>query len=338
MTRESVTATRAVATSVLGVGDFVPDLGFHRRLSRRVGGESLTLAVGGQAVRLGGLTAGHVAVLTHRYGIFCSTPGEMAAEIVVGMSPKPAFLLPRRDSGEVEFYRVHTSWEENVLLATSYEWSGWYDRDASRGGLTLASVNEHDTRAFDRSFENFLRVLYAHLFVQRDGFLLHSAGLVRDGRAYLFFGPSGVGKTTVTALSPDATVLSDDLTLVLRDGETYGACSVPFRGVFAPQPETAQVFPVAGFFRLVQDTEDRLVRLVGARAVGEIVGSLPFVTERSEMAGDVIDTVALATGRIPVFELHFRKAPTFWEAIRNEAAIGPKSSEIDDFRRVRGIK
>jgi hypothetical protein len=185
--------------------------------------------------------------------------------------------------------------------------------------------------------ENFLRVAYAHAVIPSGGFLLHSAGLVRDGRAWLFFGPSGSGKTTVTSLTPEALILSDDLTMVLRSGQgEYRACSVPFRGLFAPRPESDESWPVAGFFRLVQDKADRIEPVRGAMAVGELVGSLPFVTERSEIAGDVIDAVAAAVSRVPVFRLHFRKDNTFWRIIETACPGAAILPPVDDFSAVGG--
>ena len=61
---------------------------------------------------------------------------------------------------------------------------------------------------------SILRVILSYRLIQENGFLLHSAGLVRDGCGYLFLGVSGAGKSTVTAASLQAcTSLSDDLTL-----------------------------------------------------------------------------------------------------------------------------
>ena len=51
--------------------------------------------------------------------------------------------------------------------------------------------------------------------VRRGGFLIHGASIVRDGQAYIFFGKSAAGKSTLAAMSPEGQVISDDLTLVL---------------------------------------------------------------------------------------------------------------------------
>lgn len=296
--------------------EFIPDLMFHRSEAPAEHSGELTLTVGGITTRLRGLSSDHVSVLRERYGIFCRDDGRDPFDVAVKQVGRRGFLLPKGIAGEI--YRVAIRSQGGVLLATSYEWAGWIDRARRTGGLTLSASATTDPKALDRSIENFLRVLYSQLVVRQDGFLLHAAGLVRGGRAYLFFGPSGAGKTTVAKLSPEATLLSDDLTLVTRSdapGGVAGACSVPFRGLLAPRPESDTVYPVAGFFRLIQDETDHLVALRGARAIGAIVASLPFVTERPETAGEAIEVVRLAAASVPVFELHFRKSRAFWDVI-----------------------
>ena len=325
--------------------EYVPDLSFYKNPPPAAGAASLGLTVGGMCVRLVGLGNGQKASLATRYGAFCSaTHGGAETVIHLRRTGRPFFLKPR-GGVEPEFYRVELSWESGTLLAASYEWAGLFDEATGSCELTLAGLSQ-EPRAFDRSIENFLRVVYSHLSVRRGGFLLHSAGLVRGGAAHLFFGPSGSGKTTVSMMtmtsmssmpSPDALLLSDDLTLVMPHDGGYAACSVPFRGALAPPPVSTRAYPIAGFYRLIQDSADRLDPVSGAKAVAELVGSLPFVTERIEMAGDVIDAAAGAAQRIPVYRLHFRKDNTFWKVI--EAVHGARPGPgVDDFPAERGIK
>ncbi len=328
-------ARSVVGTALVG-SEFLPDLAFFRSPVSFAGSSRLVFTIGGLPVRMTGFSAEQGRALQDRHGVFCRAgdergePLESRMDLQVVKADRPCFLRATGSVQRPEYYRVEIRWEGNALIATSYEWAGWFDASLRCGDLALAGSALEDIRAFDRSVENFLRVLYSHLVIHDGGFLLHSAGLVRHGRAYLFFGPSGAGKTTVTELSPDARILSDDLTLVVRGapGE-FRACSVPFRGVFAPRPESAETYPLAGFFRLVQDTADALEPLKGAAAIGEIIGSLPFVMDRPEMAGEVIDTVAAAAMDVPVFRLHIRKDRTFWRLIE---------ARIDDFSQLRGIR
>ncbi len=323
---------RRTALEFANRDEFIPDPSFFRGCDGPVGRSGLVLTVGGISVLIGGLDEARLRSVLLRHGAFCGEPGagKTDATVEIVKAGVGSFLKPGLVQGATEYYRVDMRWYGSTLVATSYEWAGWFDATLGHGGLALGASALIDSKAFDRSMENYLRVLYAHRIVRHGGFLLHSAGLVRDDRAYLFFGPSGAGKTTVTSLSPEALVLSDDLTMVVKasDGE-YKACSVPFRGLFAPLVESVREYPLAGFFRLVQDSSDSLEPLEGAAAVGEVLASLPFVLERPEIAGDVIDTVAGATLRVPVFKLRFRKDRTFWNVI---------GSRIDGLGVGRGIK
>src|SRR5262249_30219512 len=107
----------------------------------------------------------------------------------------------------------------------AYEFAGPYPPARGEAHLALGAPSG---APFDRGVENFLRPLLAEAILERGGMLLHGAGVVSGGRAHIFFGPSGSGKTTVTHLSPDHVVLSDDLTLVIAADDGYRAAGIPF--------------------------------------------------------------------------------------------------------------
>ena len=162
--------------------------------------------------------------------------------------------------------------------------------------------------------KNYLRSVSAHRALEQDGFLLHGAGVVRNGCAHLFFGPSGSGKTTVTMLSEGDLILGDDLMLIQAGEEGYRAWPVPFRGVFREPPRTEESFPLAAFYRLIQAPSDFLETLPPARGVAELLGSLPFVLEGGG-GSRALEAVARAVAQVPVHRLHFRKSPDFWSLL-----------------------
>lgn len=77
------------------------------------------------------------------------------------------------------------------------------------------------------------------------GVLLHSAGVVLDGRAYLFHGVSGAGKSTISSLLPGA-LLSDELVSV-RD---LHARATGFWGTLDDRDAPRGAFPIAGLIAL----------------------------------------------------------------------------------------
>src|SRR5260370_37735698 len=98
------------------------------------------------------------------------------------------------------------------------------------------------------SLDSVLRILHSLILAERGGFLLHAASAICDGRAYLFSGVSGAGKTTMTRLAPaDITLLTDEISYVpprdVRPSDVrpsdhgYHAFGTPFAGELAKAGE-----------------------------------------------------------------------------------------------------
>lgn len=296
-------------------GDFEPGDDYFATPRQPFGVHGLRLRIGPLCFVLEGLSENQEAVLAKRFRPFVDTPGAgdesaPAADLTVRFARAgvDAFLAAPR--GEAEFYRMGRRATGSRVAIWSYEFAG--TADIARGHADLALVDAEGPR-FERGAENFLRVLTALHILKHGGLLVHGAGVVRDGLAHVFFGPSGSGKTTVTHLSPGDTILSDDLTLIVKDGGGYAAAGIPFGMAHHRVPDTNGCFPIAGLHRLVQSREVRRERIVGAKALAEIACCLPFVMQDEPSAGAAL---AIATGvvsSVPVDRLLFRRDPSFWD-------------------------
>jgi len=68
------------------------------------------------------------------------------------------------------------------------------------------------------SIDAVLRMLHSLILARDGGFLVHAASTVRNGRAFLFAGVSGAGKTTISRLAPpDVVLLTDEISYVRKD-------------------------------------------------------------------------------------------------------------------------
>ena len=102
------------------------------------------------------------------------------------------------------------------------------------------------------SLDSVLRIVHSLILAERGGFLLHSASAICEGRAYLFSGVSGAGKTTMTRLAPaDVTLLTDEISYVRPSGGGYAAFGTPFAGELAKAGENCAA-PVSALFFLEQ--------------------------------------------------------------------------------------
>ena len=163
---------------------------------------------------------------------------------------------------------------------------------------------------------NCLRQICARVIIEEGGLVLHAACIVRTGRAFVFVGQSGAGKTTVCTLSPHCRIATDDTTVVRRLDGKFVAWGMPGTGSFQP-PADSGPFEVAAVFKLVQDKRVRLVPMSGAKATAGIL-ALPFFSSEGEIVGKMLELVRDLTDHVPCYELHFRKDPSFWKCIDRE--------------------
>lgn len=183
------------------------------------------------------------------------------------------------------------------------------------GRATLAVTPGPDS-ALINAIENFLRVVSAYRVLSKGGLLLHSAGLVVDGRAYLFAGQSGAGKTTLTskAHAAGAGILSDDINIALpgEDGRLR-AYPVPFAGDFGQTPDRLAPggYPLAALCVLEQGGAATLEPLSNAAAAARLVAACPFVNADPDKSADLLEAAANLVRQIPVRKLISRREDDF---------------------------
>jgi hypothetical protein len=203
------------------------------------------------------------------------------------------------------FY-IRTTRHNGRIDFESYFERGWIDRTENRGTLVLRPLGET---------ENFLRVLYAWLCVEQSALLIHAAGIIRNNRGYVFFGPSGNGKTTISRLSMEDTVLSDDLVIVKKQNAAWRVFGVPFRGDFPEAPRTNATAELAGIFALAKDDQHYLVPLSPVEAVARLAACVPFVMAQPNVAHRVIEICSDLVRCVPAQTLHFARDNEFWKVI-----------------------
>ncbi len=101
------------------------------------------------------------------------------------------------------------------------------------------------------------QILVARLLGDRQGCILHSAGMVVDGKGLLFVGHSDAGKSTLTRmLKEKGQVLCDDRNIVRRNGDGFRLYGMWSHGD-VPEVSAASA-PLAGIFFLNQAEENRM--------------------------------------------------------------------------------
>lgn len=167
----------------------------------------------------------------------------------------------------------------------------------------------------DYVLDSVVRIMLSFLLLDKRGFLIHSAGLIRDGNGYLFAGVSGAGKSTVARISaPMTTVLSDDLTLLRHDDSGDNVYGTPFFGEFSTGGANESA-PLKGIYFLQKGRENRLVENDPALAWRQLLRSVMFFGEDRESTQRIIDLAWDVCRRVPCYTLQFLPDDSFWNLI-----------------------
>src|SRR5260370_33414918 len=167
------------------------------------------------------------------------------------------------------------------------------------------------------SLDSVLRILHSLILAQRGGFLLHAASAICDGRACLFSGVSGAGKTTMTRLAPpDVTLLTDEISYLRPNAAGYSAFGTPFAGELAKAGENCAA-PVSALFFLEKGSENRVDELSSVEAVRRLMRNILFFAEDHRVAGKLLCSACDFVAQVPVRRLTFYPVARLWDEVRN---------------------
>jgi serine kinase of HPr protein (carbohydrate metabolism regulator) len=132
---------------------------------------------------------------------------------------------------------------------------------------------------------------------------IHASTVAVDGRAVVISGPSGSGKSDLTLrlLDRGFTLVSDDQTIVKREGDRLIASAPPtikgkleIRGIGIVDMETVESAPVALYVELTSE----IVRLPDDRRERPVLGvNLPLISVDAQTAS-AASKVSLALDRL----------------------------------------
>lgn len=142
--------------------------------------------------------------------------------------------------------------------------------------------------------------------IRYDGLYLHSSAVVRDGRAYLFSGPCGTGKSTHTrlwqkAFGDEARVINDDKPALRRISDKWYAYGTPWCGKDGININEKAI--LAGICFLKQAPENKIRRLGSKEAMQKILGQTIHRLQDVKELDCLLKSLELLLREIPVYEL-----------------------------------
>jgi hypothetical protein len=192
-----------------------------------------------------------------------------------------------------------------------------FDRDMfhaewfpSSGRGSVRQVGEYPT-----CIDAVLRILHTLLLAPRGGFLLHASSGVRNGSAFVFSGVSGVGKTTLISLAPpDVTLLTDEISYILPQGDGYRAFGTPFAGDLGRSGANVSA-PLKEINMLAQGSSNQRELLSTSKATAELLRNTLFFAADPEYVRLAFEAACRVATSIPIYRLTFLPSAEVWETI-----------------------
>jgi len=260
--------------------------------------DSFTLEIAGYPVRIESDDEMVIDNLQQRYRPFLS---ESKPIHVVEVHSRKVNLPPNLFDVPVQFHH-------HGLTFANKRYQGQIDLYASEAILSVQSFSPAD------DIEYFLRMVYSLLIFENGGMLFHSAAIVRENHAHVFFGLSGSGKTTAARFSENYLVLNDDLVALLDCDTHWQVFGTPFWNPSQVKPSASSA-PLRMLLRLVQDQQVYLEPLSPAQGMAEMITSVPLINADPSRTHELIKRCQSLMYSVPVYRLHFRKDNTFWKVI-----------------------
>lgn len=285
-------------------------------------GESQTFAIGGVGLRVACQPGGNPLTLPSAYRPFLAPEVSPDVNVRVGS----AELLESADAPVIYGGGYH--WRARgaddalcfeIFYPPTSETYCRMDGNAALSDVDLVFGRQHLGRlpeAFTRQSDG--RLWFPHPFEQivlipslarHGGFLVHACGAVFDGKAYVFAGHSGDGKTTLSRLLADEGVelLSDERVAICETENGFVVHGTPWAG--EGEVVSSARFPLGGVFVLRKASTHRLKGGAIGTLAAEILSRSLVPYYLPEEITRILSLVNRAANEVPFGELEFSVEP-----------------------------
>jgi hypothetical protein len=266
-------------------------------------GEAVSVEIGGMAIALRTADPSFRRLIENRYAGFVGSSPTSHLEFEIDLcDPSEAAVADDELDAELEVKIEAGEW-----LLKRGDFRARWNPKASRGHIRQSRS--------PYAIDAVLRIVHSLILASQGGFLVHAASAIRGGKAFLFSGISGAGKTTISRLAPpDATLLTDEISYVRREGNRYFACGTPFAGELARVGEN-QSAPLNTLFLLEKGLHNRIEPVGATEAVQRLLRNILFFANDPSLVKLVFQAACEFASLVPIRRLVFVPDRRVWDII-----------------------
>lgn len=179
---------------------------------------------------------------------------------------------------------------DNTAIETPF-YRGVFSHRTRSAQITLAPVDAV-LETQERRVYGVLRLLFSLWVQDQGGAALHGCAIGKSGKAHVFIGKSGAGKTTLVREFPGDVVLGDDLVAILpHEPGNYRVHGTPFSGREGTQA-SLQVLPLATLSRLTQGKQTQATPISLPDAIQHLLEHMFRFDSSVETRGQALDVAS----------------------------------------------
>jgi len=224
----------------------------------------------------------------------------------------PAEPLPPTRFSTYKFKLFFLPQNQKFSLRPRVEFSGQNDGSftANRANFKLHYTHLYTELWISPSiyaFDAALRVWLASILPQQGGMLIHASAIVFQQQAFVFPGPSGAGKTTLSRLlGPD--ILNDEIVALLPGTENnYEVWGTPFWGEMGTGPWSPIAYPLAGLMFPVKRKKLSLEILPTHQSLMLLLRTVCHFAQGKDEAARLLELAYKVCSQQPSYKLRFPK-------------------------------
>lgn len=254
---------------------------------------SIIIEIAGLGARFSGLSGDCLNLMKKRYAAFISDSHDF--EWTLDWTEK-------NDDG--------LSWD--VAMETRDDRWLFYRKDFTAEWFPAEKTGRAVIDPSEYTLDTFMRAWFSTMLLNSGGALIHSAGLAKNRRGYLFIGPSGSGKTTLSGARGDGELLSDELVAVRKTGDGYVAYGTPFMGELGIGGKNIGA-ALKNFFIVNHDAPAGRFPVGQAEAAAELWGTLMCFDRRSARMKSAMDFCSEMAAALPCEKFSFDLSQNLWD-------------------------
>jgi hypothetical protein len=260
--------------------------------------QEVTIGIGGIPIQLRSDSSEFLRMIGARYSGFLDPGTRPVVDLDIEIVP-PRFITDEDD--------IVVGFKGGKWLIERTDLRAELEPDLQRGRVTQ-SANPY-------AIDTVLRIIHSLVLARQGGLLVHAASGLRNGKAFLFSGVSGAGKTTISSLAPpDATLLTDEISYLRREDGRFIAYGTPFAGELARPGENVSA-PLAALYLLHQGPHNVIEPIKDSDAVRLLMENVLFFAHDSELVDMVFQSACDLVRRVPVRRLSFFPDSRVWDLI-----------------------